>query len=161
MSLDTIQPHNARAAATWNAGGADYDRISHSIADSIEHCVTRLAPRAGEHVLDVATGTGWAARRVAERGAKVIGIAGTPSARSPLAFAAGRGIKSRRVPRGVEEVAVAAARCQRPPPHARTAVGLPPFRPYRLMNESCWADTAVAAGRIEGGRHAAVSRRAS
>lgn len=74
MSMDAIQPHNARAAATWNAGGADYERISQSIADSIEHCVARLAPQAGERVLDVATGTGWAARRAAERGAEVVGI---------------------------------------------------------------------------------------
>lgn len=98
MSLDTIQPHNARAAATWNAGGADYDRISHSIADSIEHCVTRLAPRAGEHVLDVATGTGWAARRAAERGAKVIGIdlgAELVETARRLAQAAGLGIDFR------------------------------------------------------------------
>ena len=64
-----IQPHNIKAAATWNAGGEHYDKISHSIADSIEHCVIRLAPRPGERILDVATGTGWTARRVAARGA--------------------------------------------------------------------------------------------
>jgi SAM-dependent methyltransferase len=69
-----IQPHNIKAAATWNAGGEYYDRISHSISDSIEHCVTRLAPRPSERILDVATGTGWTARRVAARGAAVTGI---------------------------------------------------------------------------------------
>jgi SAM-dependent methyltransferase len=36
--------------------------------------VVRLAPTRGDKVLDVATGTGWAARRVAERGATVIGV---------------------------------------------------------------------------------------
>lgn len=74
MTSAEIQPHNARAAATWNAAGADYDRVSQSIADSIEHCLQRLAPRPGERVLDVATGTGWTARRAAEYGADVVGI---------------------------------------------------------------------------------------
>jgi SAM-dependent methyltransferase len=69
-----IQPHNVKAAATWNAGGQHYDKISHTIADSIDHCVIRLAPRPGERILDVATGTGWTARRVAARGAAVTGI---------------------------------------------------------------------------------------
>ena len=74
MSLQNIQPHNIKAAATWGAGGQNYDRISHSISDSIEHCVTRLAPAPQERILDVATGTGWAARRIAARGARAIGI---------------------------------------------------------------------------------------
>jgi len=42
--------------------------VSHGIADAIEHCIERLAPKAGDHILDVATGTGWTARRIAERG---------------------------------------------------------------------------------------------
>lgn len=74
MTSPAIQPHNMKAAATWNAGGRHYDRISQTIADSIEHCVVRLAPQPGERVLDVATGTGWTARRVAARGAAVIGV---------------------------------------------------------------------------------------
>lgn len=74
MTSHGIQPHNIKAAATWNAGGLHYDRISQTIADSIEHCVNRLAPRPGERVLDVATGTGWTARRVAARGATVTGV---------------------------------------------------------------------------------------
>jgi SAM-dependent methyltransferase len=74
MTSHALQPHNLKAAATWNAGGQEYDRISQTIADSIEHCVNRLAPRPGERVLDVATGTGWAARRVAARGATVVGV---------------------------------------------------------------------------------------
>ena len=69
-----IQQHNQRAASVWNAGGADYDEISRHIADSIEHCVLRLDPQPGERVLDVGTGTGWTARRVARRGATVVGI---------------------------------------------------------------------------------------
>ncbi|MFZ5861221.1 MAG: class I SAM-dependent methyltransferase [Nitrospirota bacterium] len=71
---EAIQPQNIKMAATWNAGGQQYERISQTIADSIEHCVIRLAPRPGERVLDVATGTGWTARRVAARGATVTGV---------------------------------------------------------------------------------------
>ncbi len=69
-----IQPHNVKAAATWGSGGKEYDRISETIADSIEHCVLRLDLRPGERVLDVATGTGWAARRAAARGCNVTGV---------------------------------------------------------------------------------------
>ncbi len=74
MNTPMIQPHNVRAAATWGSAGRQYDRISQSIADAIEHCVIRLAPTSGERFLDVATGTGWAARRIAARGSSVIGI---------------------------------------------------------------------------------------
>jgi ubiquinone/menaquinone biosynthesis C-methylase UbiE len=48
-----------------------YDEVSRFIAEGIEHCTVRLAPKPGERVLDVATGTGWTSRRVAEYGAKV------------------------------------------------------------------------------------------
>ncbi|MFZ5875674.1 MAG: hypothetical protein ACOYXU_04600 [Nitrospirota bacterium] len=41
---DSIQPQNVKMAATWNAGGRQYERISQTIADSIEHCVARLNP---------------------------------------------------------------------------------------------------------------------
>jgi SAM-dependent methyltransferase len=69
-----IEPHNAGSAAVWNAGGAAYDELSRWIADAIEHAVSRLAPRAGEKILDVATGTGWTARRIAQHGAETTGI---------------------------------------------------------------------------------------
>lgn len=69
-----IQPHNEPVAARWSAGGREYERISASIADSIEHCVLRLAPRPGERILDLATGTGWTARRLHQHGAKVVGV---------------------------------------------------------------------------------------
>jgi SAM-dependent methyltransferase len=74
MNTHAIRPHNLKPAATWNTGGAAYDRISSSVADGIEHCVLRLDPQPGQRVLDVATGTGWGARRVAARGATVVGI---------------------------------------------------------------------------------------
>jgi SAM-dependent methyltransferase len=69
-----IRPHNERAAATWDAGGAAYDAISRAVADAIEHGVRRLDPKPGERVLDVATGTGWTARQMAAHGATVVGI---------------------------------------------------------------------------------------
>lgn len=70
----TIQAHNERPAAVWSAGGKDYDEISRGIADSIEHCVFRLNPQAGERILDLSTGTGWTSRVVARRGAAVTGV---------------------------------------------------------------------------------------
>lgn len=71
---DMIQPHNAKPAAVWNSGGARYEDISRGIADSIEHCVLRLAPQPGEKILDLATGTGWTSRIVKRRGASVTGV---------------------------------------------------------------------------------------
>lgn len=78
MSIESVRaagvlPENQAAARIWSAGGERYERISHQIADAIEHAVDRLAPRPGERILDVATGTGFAARRVRIRGAMVVG----------------------------------------------------------------------------------------
>jgi len=70
----TIQAHNQRPAAVWSSGGKDYDEISRGISDAIEHCVLRLAPKRGEHILDLSTGTGWTSRVVARRGAAVTGV---------------------------------------------------------------------------------------
>jgi SAM-dependent methyltransferase len=69
-----IQAHNEKPAAVWGSGGAEYDLISESIADSIEHLLNRLDVRPGEQALDLATGTGWTARRLAQKGAKVTGL---------------------------------------------------------------------------------------
>ena len=73
-TIPEILPHNAKAGATWGSGGRDYDRISETIADALAHAVARVAPQSGETFLDVATGTGWAARQIAAHGATVIGI---------------------------------------------------------------------------------------
>jgi SAM-dependent methyltransferase len=72
---DIVQSHNLKAQSVWNAPGGRYDDISRSIADAIEHAVERLQPTAGEHILDVATGTGWGSRVIAQRfpGVKVTG----------------------------------------------------------------------------------------
>lgn len=69
-----IETHNERPASVWSSGGAGYDRISRGISDSIDHCVLRLSPAPGEHVLDLATGTGWTSRMVARQGARVVGV---------------------------------------------------------------------------------------
>lgn len=69
-----IQPHNLKPAAVWSSGGASYDEISRQIASALAHCARRLDARPGERVLDVATGTGWTSRLIAERGATVTGV---------------------------------------------------------------------------------------
>ena len=69
-----IQTHNQKPAAVWSSGGAAYEEISRQIASALAHCVVRLDPKAGERILDVATGTGWTSRLVAERGAIVTGV---------------------------------------------------------------------------------------
>ena len=74
-----IRSHNATASATWSSPGGAYDEISRGILDAIEHCTNRLAPPLDGRVLDVATGTGWAARRLAERGVDVTGVDFAPA----------------------------------------------------------------------------------
>ena len=74
MTTETVLPSNIQAARTWGAGGERYDQVSRGIADAIEHAVLALDPQAGERILDIATGTGWAARSIAARGASVTGI---------------------------------------------------------------------------------------
>jgi ubiquinone/menaquinone biosynthesis C-methylase UbiE len=69
-----IRSHNQMAAAQWSACGTAYDQVSETTADAIEHLVVRLAPRPAERFLDVATGTGQAARRLSARGASVVGV---------------------------------------------------------------------------------------
>jgi SAM-dependent methyltransferase len=73
-TLQDILPHNEKAGRTWGSAGREYDRISETIADALEHVVYRLNPQPGESFLDVATGTGWTARRLAARGANVVGV---------------------------------------------------------------------------------------
>ena len=62
------------SASSWGVTGAAYERFSEHFADALSHCVQRLAPQPGESILDVATGTGWTARILAERGASTTGI---------------------------------------------------------------------------------------
>ena len=71
---DRIRDKNIPAASTWSSGGRAYDTISQGVAEGIRHCVLRLAPRADEQILDIATGTGLTARIVARSGAAVVGV---------------------------------------------------------------------------------------
>ncbi|MEQ8966983.1 MAG: class I SAM-dependent methyltransferase [Azospirillaceae bacterium] len=71
---DAIAPHNAGAAAVWDAGGAAYDTVSFAISDALAHAAQRLAPAPGDRVLDIATGTGWTARNAARLGARVTAV---------------------------------------------------------------------------------------
>src|SRR2546423_11309032 len=74
--MTNVQSHNLKAQSVWNSPGGRYDDISRSIADAIEHAVERLQPRSGERILDLATGTGWGSRILAQRfpGANVTGV---------------------------------------------------------------------------------------
>jgi SAM-dependent methyltransferase len=72
--VQSVRPHNQQAAAVWSAGGPDYDKISEHTSDAIEHLASRILPQPGERFLDIATGTGWTARRLAAHGADVVGI---------------------------------------------------------------------------------------
>lgn len=62
------------AARIWGSGGRAYDNVSFAISDALAHAAQRLAPKPGDRVLDIATGTGWSARNVARLGAEVTGI---------------------------------------------------------------------------------------
>eukprot|EP01116_Phalansterium_solitarium_P023418 TRINITY_DN8195_c0_g1_i1.p1 TRINITY_DN8195_c0_g1~~TRINITY_DN8195_c0_g1_i1.p1 ORF type:complete len:300 (+),score=49.42 TRINITY_DN8195_c0_g1_i1:63-902(+) len=67
-----IMPHNARSATVWGSRARGYRLVTWSIADGIESCVTLLDPKPHERILDVATGTGNAARHAAARGPQVV-----------------------------------------------------------------------------------------
>ncbi|WP_217510726.1 class I SAM-dependent methyltransferase [Roseovarius spongiae] len=61
-------------AQMWGQPGKSYDGISFGLSDTISHAVQALWPRPGERILDIGTGTGWAARLAAWRGANVTGV---------------------------------------------------------------------------------------
>jgi SAM-dependent methyltransferase len=89
----TRRPHNEDSSATWSRGGAAYDEISRGILDAIEHAINRLEPTGQMGILDLATGTGWTARRLAERGYAVTGADFAPDMlASAREFARARGL---------------------------------------------------------------------
>lgn len=67
------RPHNEGPSAVWSSGHAAYDEVSRGILDAIEHAINRLEPTQQMRIHDLATGTGWTARRLAERGYDVTG----------------------------------------------------------------------------------------
>lgn len=70
--MPKLRAHNEGPSQTWSSAGASYDEVSRGIMDAIEHSINRLNPKRGEKILDLATGTGWGARRLADRGFDVI-----------------------------------------------------------------------------------------
>jgi SAM-dependent methyltransferase len=74
VDAQAVLAHNQPAAIMWGRGGRHYDHVSFAISDALAHTAQRLNARAGERVLDVATGTGWSARNVARTGAAVTGV---------------------------------------------------------------------------------------
>src|ERR1700745_2580522 len=74
VSDHAVLPHHEAAASMWGRGGKHYDDVSFAVSDALAHAAQRLNARAGERILDVATGTGWAAGNVARTGAAVTGV---------------------------------------------------------------------------------------
>jgi ubiquinone/menaquinone biosynthesis C-methylase UbiE len=71
---DVVVVHHHAAAKMWGRGGKHYDNVSFAVSDALAHAAQRLNATSGEHILDVATGTGWSARNVARAGAIVTAI---------------------------------------------------------------------------------------
>jgi len=69
-----VQEHNRPAAVVWSEGGSGYDFISFAVSDALTHVVQTLWPSSGEHILDVATGTGWTARSIASFKSRVTAV---------------------------------------------------------------------------------------
>jgi SAM-dependent methyltransferase len=74
-SIVDADAFNAFEAAGWEAKAAGYDDFfGHITGSLVEPLLDAAAVGAGQRVLDVATGPGYAAGRAAERGATVVGI---------------------------------------------------------------------------------------
>lgn len=58
----------------WKFHGAQHEWINSQTTQAVDHCLARLDARAGERVLEVQTGTGRTARRLARMGVKVAAI---------------------------------------------------------------------------------------
>jgi SAM-dependent methyltransferase len=70
----SILPHHEPAARMWGQGRRAYDDVSFAISDALAHAAERLHAESHQEILDVATGTGWSARNVARRGARVTAV---------------------------------------------------------------------------------------
>jgi SAM-dependent methyltransferase len=74
LNETSILPHHEPAARVWGQGGRAYDDISLGLSDALAHAAQRLHAGSDEQILDVGTGTGWSARNVARRGARVTAV---------------------------------------------------------------------------------------
>ncbi len=72
--MEAVLEKNRKAAGMWSSGGRAYDEVSHGVSEGIRHCVMRLNPKQGERIVDIATGTGFTARHIANSGASVTGV---------------------------------------------------------------------------------------
>ena len=100
MDVDAPSPE----AQMWGGPGTAYDGISFGLSDTISHTVQALWPRTGDRILDIGTGTGWAARLAAWRGASVTGVDIAPGM-----LDAARTLSARSEPRPVFQRAAAEA----------------------------------------------------
>ena len=66
----------AASTSRWDA--ADYARAGRFIADLGEAALDLLDPQPGERILDIGCGDGALTRKIAERGAQVVGIDNSP-----------------------------------------------------------------------------------
>jgi trans-aconitate methyltransferase len=66
------RPASTEPAQAWDA--ALYDRAAAFVPRLAADLVDKLAPRAGERILDLGSGTGELTRRLADAGARVIGL---------------------------------------------------------------------------------------
>ena len=71
---NAVLEKNVKAAKMWSSGGRAYDAVSQGVSEGIRHGVLRLAPKKDEQILDIATGTGLAARQLSRAGAIVTGV---------------------------------------------------------------------------------------
>jgi SAM-dependent methyltransferase len=67
-----FQELKERVAAAWSS--APWEEAEHQLGEAHERLVDALEPKSGERWLDVATGTGAVALRMARRGADVAGL---------------------------------------------------------------------------------------
>ncbi len=75
MDRNPLNPTSA-STSQWNA--ADYARVGGFVAELGEAALDLLDPEPGERILDVGCGEGTLTRRIAERGASVLGIDNSP-----------------------------------------------------------------------------------
>jgi SAM-dependent methyltransferase len=74
--LSQAAAQNPASTSKWNA--ADYARVGGFVAELGQAALDLLDAKAGERILDVGCGEGALTRRIAERGAAVLGIDNSP-----------------------------------------------------------------------------------
>ncbi|MFP5328674.1 MAG: class I SAM-dependent methyltransferase [Alphaproteobacteria bacterium] len=80
----------AASTSRWDAG--DYARVGAFVADLGQAALDLLDPKPGERILDIGCGDGTLTRRIAERGAEVVGIDSSPEM---VAAARAKGLDAR------------------------------------------------------------------